>query len=170
MVTTVTLAIALAFEPGEGQLMQRPPRDPAEPLITRLLFGRIAFVTLLMVVATYTVFEWEMTRGSSLEVARAAVVNMLVVGELVYLFNARHFTAHAFSWETLAGNLIAFWASVSLVVLQMLFTYAPPMHRLFGTAALGMASWAMILGLAGAIFLAVEAEKWWLRRRGVLRM
>jgi magnesium-transporting ATPase (P-type) len=170
MVTTVTLAIALAFEPGEGQLMQRPPRDPAEPLITRLLFGRIAFVTLLMVVATYTVFEWEMTRGSSLEVARAAVVNMLVVGELVYLFNARHFTAHAFSWETLAGNLIAFWASVSLVVLQMLFTYAPPMHRLFGTAALGMASWAMILGLASAIFLAVEGEKWWLRRRGVLRM
>lgn len=170
MVTTVTLAIALAFEPGEGQLMQRPPRDPAEPLITRLLFGRVAFVTLLMIAATYSVFAWELSRGSSLEVARTAVVNMLVVGELVYLFNARHFTAHAFAWETLTGNLIAFWASVSLVVFQMLFTYAPPMHQLFGTAALGGLSWAVILGLAVGIFLAVEAEKAVLRSRGVRRM
>jgi magnesium-transporting ATPase (P-type) len=170
MVTTVTLAIALAFEPGEGQLMQRPPRDPGEPLITRLLFGRIVFVTLLMIAATYTVFSWELSRGSSLEVARTAVVNMLVVGELVYLFNARHFTAHAFAWETLTGNLIAFWACVSLVVLQMLYTYAPPMHQLFGTAALGGLSWAVILGLAAAIFLAVEAEKTVLRHRGVRRM
>nr|WP_231943305.1 HAD-IC family P-type ATPase [Hydrogenophaga crassostreae] len=125
MVTTVTLAIALAFEPAEGQLMERPPRDPAEPLITRLLFTRIAYVTLLMIAATYAVFEWEMARGSSIELARTAVVNMLVVGELVYLFNTRHFTAHAFAWETITGNLIAFWASVSLVVFQMLFTYAP---------------------------------------------
>ncbi|QCB46585.1 HAD-IC family P-type ATPase [Hydrogenophaga sp. PAMC20947] len=170
MVTTVTLAIALAFEPGEGQLMQRPPRDPNEPLITRLLFARIAYVTLLMIVATYTVFHWEMSRGSSIEVARTAVVNMLVVGELVYLFNVRHFTAHALAWETLTGNLIAFWASVSLVVFQMLFTYASPMQQLFGTAALGWSSWAMILGLASVKFLAVEAEKWVLRRQGVLRM
>ena len=170
MVTTVTLAIALAFEPAEGQLMQRPPRDPAEPLITRLLFTRIAYVTLLMIAATYAVFEWEVARGSSIEVARTAVVNMLVVGELVYLFNTRHFTAHAFAWETFTGNLIAFWASVSLVVLQLLFTYAPPMQQLFGTAPLGAASWGLILGLALAKFLAVEAEKAVLRRAGVQRM
>jgi magnesium-transporting ATPase (P-type) len=170
MVTTVTLAIALAFEPGEGQLMQRPPRDPAEPLITRLLFSRIVYVTLLMIAASYAVFHWELARGGSIEVARTSVVNMLVVGELVYLFNVRHFTAHAFAWETLTGNLIAFWASVSLVVFQMLFTYAPPMQQLFGTASLGWSSWAAILGLASAKFLAVEAEKWVLRRRGVLRM
>jgi magnesium-transporting ATPase (P-type) len=116
------------------------------------------------------VFEWEMARGSSIEVARTAVVNMLVVGELVYLFNTRHFTAHAFSWETFTGNLIAFWASVSLMVLQLLFTYAPPMQQLFGTAPLGAASWGLILGLALAKFLAVEAEKAVLRRAGVQRM
>jgi potassium/sodium efflux P-type ATPase len=170
MVTTITLAVALAFEPGEGQIMRRPPRSPKEPLITRLLFGRIVFVTLLMIAATYTVFEWEMARGSSLDAARTAVVNMLVVGELVYLFNVRFFTAHALSWRTLTGNLIAFWASVSLVVFQLLFTYAPPMQQLFGTVSLDGASWALILGLASAKFLAVEGEKAVLRRLGVKRM
>ena len=170
MVTTVTLAVALAFEPGEGDIMQRPPRSPSEPLITKLLFGRIVFVSLLMIAATYTVFEWETMRGGGLETARTAVVNMLVAGELVYLFNARSFTAHAFSLSTLTGNLIAFWASVSLVVLQMLFTYAPPLHRLFGTAPLDGASWALILGLSAAVFCAVEAEKALLRRMGIQRM
>ena len=170
MVTTVTLAVALAFEPGEGEIMQRPPRAPSEPLITKLLFGRIVFVSLLMIAATYAVFEWETARGASLETARTAVVNMLVAGELAYLFNARSFTAHAFSLKTLTGNLIAFWACVSLVVLQMLFTYAPPMHQLFGTAPLDGASWLVIFALATALFLLVEAEKWVLRSFGVRRM
>jgi magnesium-transporting ATPase (P-type) len=170
MVTTITLAMALAFEPAEPSLMDRPPRSPGEPLITRLLFARIAYVTLLMIGATYLVFEWELARGSSIETARTAVVNMLVVGELVYLFNVRRFTAHALSLETLYGNAIAFWAGVILIVLQMLFTYAPPLQALFGTASLDAASWTLIWGLAMAKFLAVEAEKGVLRRFGVKRM
>jgi magnesium-transporting ATPase (P-type) len=41
MVTAVTLALALAFEPAEAGTMRRPPRSPSEPLITPLLLGRI---------------------------------------------------------------------------------------------------------------------------------
>ena len=93
MVTAVTLALALAFEPAEPGVMQRPPRRPSEPLITRVLAARIAYVTLLMVTVTFTVFEWELARGSSLETARTAAVNMLVVGELAYLFSVRYFHA-----------------------------------------------------------------------------
>jgi magnesium-transporting ATPase (P-type) len=33
MVTAVTLGLALAFEPAEEELMQRPPRPPDEPLL-----------------------------------------------------------------------------------------------------------------------------------------
>ena len=62
-----------------------------------MLAARIAYVSLLMIAVTFAVFEWELARGSSLETARTAAVNMLVVGELVYLFNVRHFTASAFT-------------------------------------------------------------------------
>nr|WP_231943304.1 hypothetical protein [Hydrogenophaga crassostreae] len=44
------------------------------------------------------------------------------------------------------------------------------MQQLFGTASLGWASWALILGLASVKFLAVEAEKLVLRRMGVHSM
>lgn len=108
--------------------------------------------------------------GNTIDTVRTAVVNVLAFGELVYLFNARHFTSHSFSADTLFGNPIAFWASVILIGLQMLFTYAPPMQHLFHTTALDAASWSLILALSTCKFLAVEAEKWLLRRRGIVRM
>jgi magnesium-transporting ATPase (P-type) len=166
MVTTVTLALALAFEPAEAGVMHRPPRPPAEPLITPRLLARIVYVSLLMIGVSFAVFEWELARGSSIETARTAVVNMLVFGELVYLFNSRHFTAHAFTRDTLYGNPVAFWACVILIAMQLLLTYAPAMQHIFNTTALDIASWMLILGLALAKFLAVEAEKWLLRRFG----
>ncbi len=140
MVTAVTLALALAFEPAEAGIMRRPPRSPSEPLITPLLLGRIIYVSLLMLAAAFIVFEWELARGSNIETARTAVVNMLVLGELVYLFNVRHFTAHAFSWQTFSGNPAALWASGILVGLQFLFTYTPPLHHMFHTRPLDYAS------------------------------
>ncbi len=164
MITAVTLALALAFEPAEPGVMLRPPRRPSEPLITRLLATRIAYVSLLMIGVTFAVFEWELARGNTIEVARTAAVNMLVVGELVYLFNVRHFTAHAFTWDTLTGNPMALWMSLLLIVFQLLFTYAPPMQQLFNTVALDAHSWLVIVGLGIVKFLAVEAEKAVLRR------
>ncbi len=170
MITAVTLALALAFEPAEPGVMKRTPRAPSEPLITRVLGLRIAYVSLLMVLVTFTVFYWEISRGSSLEVARTAAVNMLVFGEMVYLFNVRHFTASALNWRIFTGNQVALWMCGLLIAFQLLFTYAPLMQQVFKTAALDWLSWLVILGLGGAKFLAVEAEKAILRRMNIRSM
>jgi magnesium-transporting ATPase (P-type) len=170
MVTTVTLALALAFEPAESDVMLRPPRDPREPLITRLLLARIIYVSVLMIAVTLIVFNWELSRGNSLEMARTAAVNMLVVGEMVYLFNVRHFTAHSLALTTLYGNRAALWMSLLLIALQLLFTYAPPLQQMFQSTPLDSASWLLIAGLGLAKFFAVEAEKWLLRRLGIKQM
>ena len=170
MVTAVTLALSLAFEPAESGVMRRPPRRPSEPLITRALTARIAYVTLLMITVTFTVFEWELARGSSLEMARTAAVNMLVVGELVYLFNVRYFTAPAFTRDILTGNPVALWMSLLLIGFQLLFTYAPPMQQVFHSVALDATSWLMIAALGLLKFLAVEAGKMVLRRLKARRL
>ena len=170
MVTAVTLALALAFESAEPGVMRRPPRHPGEPLVTRVLALRIAYVSALMVASTFAVFEWELARGSSIEVARTAAVNMLVVGELVYLFNVRRFTAHAFTRDTLRGNPVALWMCALLVALQLAFTYAAPMQRVFATTSLDAWSWLVIALIGLFKFLAVEAEKAWLRHRHIKSM
>ncbi|MEF3193718.1 MAG: cation transporting ATPase C-terminal domain-containing protein, partial [Halothiobacillaceae bacterium] len=78
---TLVLALGLAFEPGKPGIMHRPPPS-TEPLFTRLMLARIAYVSLLMIGVTFAVYEWELARGSSLEIARTAAVNMLVFGEI----------------------------------------------------------------------------------------
>jgi magnesium-transporting ATPase (P-type) len=170
MVTAVTLALALAFEPAEPGVMRQAPRAPKEPLVTRPLALRVAYVSALMALITLAAFEWELLRGSSIEVARTTAVNVLVFGEIVYLFNVRHFTKSALNLETFTGNRVALLVTGLLVVLQLVFTYAPPLQQVFATEALGWSSWAVILGLAVAKFLAVEAEKGFWRHRGLQRL
>ncbi len=169
-VTSVTLALSLAFEPAEQGVMAQAPRPASESIITRALGHRILFVILLMVCATFAVFNWELNRGSSLELARTAAVNMIVTCELFYLFNVRHFTEHAFKRETLTGNPVALWVAGILVGLQLLFTYAPPMQQLFKSVPLDGSSWAVILGFGLLLFVLVEAEKAVLRRARVHRI
>ncbi|MDP3522043.1 MAG: HAD-IC family P-type ATPase, partial [Hydrogenophaga sp.] len=169
-VTAVTLALALAFEAPERGVMDHAPRPMIEPIVTGALARRILFVVLLMVAATFCVFNWELARGSSLETARTAAVNMIVVSEMFYLFNVRRFTDHAFRLETLTGNRMAALVLAILVVLQLLFTYAPTLQLLFHSVPLDAASWGLILLLGALLFCAVELEKAWLRRAGAHRL
>ena len=48
-----------------------------------------------------------------------------------------------------------------------MFTYSPPLQALFGTAALDVWSWALIVGLASGKFVLVEIEKAVLLRMGI---
>jgi potassium/sodium efflux P-type ATPase len=159
MITAVTLALAIAFELAEPNIMQRLPRSPKEPLITKVLAIRILYVSILMVAVTFAIFEWELARGNSIALARTSAVNMLVVGELVYLFNVRYFTASGFHWHVLTGNHVAIGVSLLLLLFQMLFTYTSFMQQFFGSESLDWLSWFAIICLGIFKFVAVEIEK-----------
>jgi magnesium-transporting ATPase (P-type) len=164
MVTAVTLALALAFERPERNIMGRPPRDPAEPLLTRFVIWRAVSVGLLLVGGGLGMFLWELERGMSPEFARTAAVNALLVGEVFYLFNARSFTGSILNREGILGNPFVLLAIGLLLVCQALFTYLPAMQALFHTAGLDLDSWLRILAFGFAVLLVVEAEKMLVRR------
>ena len=79
-------------------------------------------------------------------------------------------TAPAWGASGLLGNPVVLWTCTATLLLQALFTYAPPLQALFGTAPLDAASWALIVALAFGKFVIVEGEKAVLRRFGVRRM
>jgi magnesium-transporting ATPase (P-type) len=89
MITAVTLALSLAFEPAESDVMSRPPRRRDEPILSRLLLWRIVLVSLVLVAGTFGMFLWQRYHGASIEAARTVAVNTLVMFEVFYLFNAR---------------------------------------------------------------------------------
>ncbi len=164
MVTAVTLAMALGFEPGEPDLMRRPPRDPAEPLLTPFMAWRVAFVSLLLVGGSLGLFLWELDRGSTLEEARTATVNLVLIGELFYLFNCRRLTAPVLSWDGLVGNPYVLLTALILIGLQVPFTYLSVMQAGFHTADLDLAAWGRILVAGVGLLLIVELEKALMRR------
>ncbi|NYZ13087.1 HAD-IC family P-type ATPase [Azospirillum sp. RWY-5-1] len=169
MVTAVTLGLALAFEPPETGVMARPPRPPGEAILPRFLIGRMLLVMALLVAASFGLFLHEEWRGSSLERSRTLAVNALVAGEIAFLFNARAIMASVLNRKGLFGSRPV-WISVALIIaLQAAFTHAPPMQALFGTEALGPADWLVLMGVAAAVLLTVEAEKALSRRRAAVR-
>jgi magnesium-transporting ATPase (P-type) len=163
MVTAVTLALSLAFEPPEQNVMQRPPRDAHEAMLTPHLIWRIAFVSVILMSGTFGLFIWEVQRGMSIEHARTVAVNTLVVYEIFYLFNSRYIKGSIFNWAGLTGNRYVLIAITVLIILQLSFTYLGPMQSLFGTTALNFSIWLRILIVASSVLLLVEMEKYFVR-------
>jgi magnesium-transporting ATPase (P-type) len=164
MITAVTLALALAFEPAEPGVMRRPPRDPHAPILGGAFLWRIAFVSLLIGGATLAVFLVEQRLEAPVELARTLAVNTLVCGQAFYLFNSRFLREPSLSVSRLFTNPVAWLAVGVLALLQLLFVYAPWMHRLFGSTALEWRHWLVPLGIGFAVFLLVELEKAFFRR------
>ena len=158
MVTAVTLALSLAFEPMEQRVMKLPPRDPDEPLLGKYFLWRIVYVSIL--IGGFTLFLYRMMRTGDvdLDTARTIAVNTIVAGQVFYLLNCRKFHETIFTREFF-GNMYVFIAIGVLIVFQLIFTYAPFMNTLFGTAPVDGMKW-LYVGAAGLIVLiVVELEK-----------
>jgi len=164
MTTAVLLGLMLVFEPKEPGIMDRPPRDPKEPILTRTLMWRIGLVGFLLLLGSFGLFEYELSSGAGVAEARTVAVNVFVMGELFYLFNCRSLTKSVLE-VGLLSNLAVFGGAGAMVVLQLLFTYAPVMNTAFQSSPIGIDSWVRILASASLIMVAVGIEKFLVRRR-----
>jgi magnesium-transporting ATPase (P-type) len=164
MVSGVALALSLAFEPAEGDVMRRPPRPPREPLLSGFLLWRIAFVSTLFTAGIFGMFLWTRAQGATLEEARTYAVNTLVVMEVFYLFSVRYLRSPSFTWVGVRGTRPVLAALGLVVALQLTFTYAPFMERLFDTRPVDFLHGAEIVAVGIALFAALEVEKLVVRR------
>lgn len=163
MATALLLGLMLAFEPKEPNLMDRKPRNPKQPILTRHLMFRIGLVGILLLIGSFGLFEWELLHGESLIAARTSAVNVFVFGELFYLFNCRSLK-YSMLHVGIFSNLWVIFGACSMILLQLLFTYWPPMQRLFGSAAIGYNEWLLIIGVGIIIYATVGLEKLMFRK------
>jgi magnesium-transporting ATPase (P-type) len=160
MTTAVMLGMMLAFEPKEPGLMGRPPRDPRASILNAKLLKRIGFVSLLLMVGAFGLFEWMLQlKGATLAEAQTVAATVFVVGELFYLFNCRSLSRSMFRIGVLT-NRAAIGGAIGMLALQILFVHTTPMNRLFGTAPLGWDAWLAIGAFGLALHVLVEVEKY----------
>jgi len=159
MITAVTLALALTFEPTEPGVMQRPPRNTRRAILSPFMVWRIVFVSLLMVSGAFGLFLWERSNGTDIDTARTIAVNTLVVLEVFYLLNSRFLTRSVLNRDGILGNHYALYAIALVMLFQLLFTYLPIMQLFFHTTPINAMAWGKILLIGLLFFLAVELEK-----------
>jgi magnesium-transporting ATPase (P-type) len=165
MTTAVLLGLMLAFEGKEPGIMERPPRRPEIPILTPELGFRIGVVSLMLLLGAFSLFEWALLHGRSVEAARTVAVNMFVFGELFYLLNCRSLRYSMFTLGVFSNRWLVLGVVV-MALLQVLFTYSPAMNQLFGTAPMETTEWVWVLTGGLAIYTVVGTEKW-LRRRAI---
>jgi magnesium-transporting ATPase (P-type) len=169
MVTSVALGLVLSFEPHELEVMLRPPRAVDRPIVTGFGIWRVIFVGLALLAYTLWAFFWMKSQGASDQLARTVAVNAITIGQIFYLLNSRYLLDSSLSLKAHLGNKYLPLGIGAVVILQLLFTYAPPLQALFHNEAIPLYVWPWLF-LGGLVFfLVVEAEKMIIRSSKSLR-
>lgn len=158
MVTAITLALALSFEPMESKVMERHPRGAGESILGKLFIWRITFVSVVIGSLTLGVFSFLRSTGLDDAAARTVAVNTLVAGQLFYLFNCRKIESSAIG-KGFFNNRYAFLAAGALIILQLGFVYLTFMNTFFDTRPLAAGYWLYPVAAGVLVFLLVELEK-----------
>jgi len=143
MINSVTMTVPLAFEAKSPGIMQSPPRNPNEPLITKKLLRRILAVSLFNWILIFGMFEWAKSTTGDIAVARTMAIQSLVAARVIYLL----------SISQLGMSL------VNYVALQILFSQWGVMNSLFATATLTGHQWLIcLLPMPLMVFWAIFAN------------
>jgi Ca2+-transporting ATPase len=173
LVTDGFPALAVGVDPPEPRLMQRPPRDPREGVITPRMWTGIAVSAAVMGAGTLLVLDAGLPGGliegsHDVRHARTLAFNVLVVFQLFAVFSARSDTASA------ARGLFAnpwLWGSVLFALaLQAAVIYVPALQKGFGTVPLGADDWALCFAVGATLLVVRESLKAYWRWRDARRV
>src|SRR5262249_52412869 len=139
------------------------------PILTGFGIWRVAFVGLALLAYTLCAFFWMKSEGASDALARTVAVNAITIGQVFYLLNSRFLLDSSLSLRAHLGNAYLPLGIGAVAVLQLLFTYAPPLQRLFDNEAVPPWVWPWLFAGGLAFFLVVEVEKLLIRSSGSLR-
>jgi len=152
LVTDVFPALALAMEPPEPDVMERPPRDPQEAILSRRFLASVGGYGLLLTGVTLGVFLWALEQGEPGDGERYAATMAfmtLALVQLAHAINARAF-GPVLGSRRLWSNGWLWGAFVLTVTLQLLAVYQPALAKVLQTVPLGGWDWG-IVGLAALV-------------------
>ncbi len=168
LVTDVFPAFALAMGEGERRVMERPPRDPREPILSRRHWLNIVMQSLGMAAGTFAALAlarfW--LESDSRSVVTVTFLT-LAFAQLWHVFNMRSARSDLLNNEVIRNPFV--WGALILCsVLLAVAVYFPPLAQALGLAEPTMAMWTVILVMSVAPLIvwqvAMEVLKAW--RRG----
>lgn len=162
LLTDGLLGLGLGVEHAERDVMKRPPQSPKAGIFAGGLWQHIAWTGIVIGVVSLGIgigywraghAEWQTMIFTTLAFAQ--------VGQALAV-RSRHDSL--FSIGIFSNRLLASLA-VAVVVLQLAVLTWTPLQELFGTKPLAAFDFAVCAGVGVFVFVVLELEKWWMRRR-----
>ncbi|WAK03482.1 cation-translocating P-type ATPase [Methylobacter sp. YRD-M1] len=161
LVTDGLPGLALAVEPEERGIMQRPPRPPQQSIFAEGMWQHILWIGLLMASVSLFAQGWAYFTGSPHW--QSMVFTVLTLSQMAQVLAIRSERDSLFQ-QGIFSNLPLLGAVTLTFGLQMAVLYVPALQPIFKTEALSLNELLFCLGLSSVVFLTVEIEKW-VRRR-----
>ena len=156
LVTDGLPALALAMEPAEKNIMQRPPRRTDESIFSGGMAFHIVWVGLLTGGLTIGIQAFEIYTGS--EHWQTIVFTVLCLGQMWHVMAIRSEYQSLFK-QGLMSNKLLTGAVLVTFLLQLAIIYLPVLNTFFNTQPLTTVELLTAIGVSSVVFFAVEAEK-----------
>jgi len=167
LVTNGLQDVALAFEPGEDGVLDRPPRPQREGVLSTVLWERSGVAGVVMAIGTLVMFRWQLDRGvgdERLMLAQTTALTTMVVAMAFHAGNSRSEHRSVFVLSPISNPflLVATAAALAVHVGSM---YLPATQFVLRVEPLDLATWVRLVPLAATIIVAMEIDKALRRRR-----
>jgi Ca2+-transporting ATPase len=168
LVTDGVPALALAMEPAEPNVMQRPPHDPRESIFARGLGSYMVRVGILLAILSIGLMGWayQYTNAAGYPgnpaTWKTMVFTTLCLSQMGHALAARSDTRLMIEINP-ASNLYVWGAVLFTTGLQILLVYLPPLQRFFGLHPLSGTELAICFGFSALLFVWLELEKLFIR-------
>ena len=166
LVTNGIQDVALAFEPGEGDELHRPPRPPRESIFNQVMIERVALTAVVMGGAAFLVYRWLLEWGWGVEEARNALLLLMVLFENVQAFNSRSESRSLFNHNPLRNRLLLFGTLIAQA-LHILAMYTPGLNKVLDIAPVSLELWLDLVPVTLLMLAVMELHKFSVRLRGL---
>ncbi len=158
LVTNGFQVLALAFEPGEKDVLQRPPLKPGGGIMSPLLIQRTIFVALLISAGVVYEFIHALNQGMGLDKARTVAVTTMVFFQFFQAINSRSEAQSLFRLNPF-GNPYLFVGILASIGAQLAAIYVPVLQWLFRLEPITPMEWVRIILISITVIILVEIDK-----------
>lgn len=159
LVVAVALALPLAFEAPEPDIMKRPPRKKGGSIFSLFIVIRTFTVSLVMALGTIALFLWVINnKNAAIMEAQTIAVTTIIFFQIFYLLNCRSLKYSIFKMGFLSNPMILLGIGV-VILSQLAFVYLPFMQRLFHSIPLTWEEWLLSAVVGFFMFPVIAFEK-----------
>ena len=166
LVTNGFQDVALAFEPGEKDVLSRKPRPSRERILSALMIQRTLLMGSILGFGTFIVYYLELASGVPVDSARSVALTTMVFFQFYQAMNCRSETLSIFEMHPLS-NPFLFVSMIGAFFAHLAVLYVPALQYVFRTVPLDFGQWVIVIVASVTVVIGVELDKFMRRRKAL---